>query len=78
MSLESANAILLTNPTQPGDPYSFDDYGVRPDYCIPPSLPEFEYSGMNAYDLQGMKVPPMEAERMRQEAELYHRMRLQA
>ncbi|KAG1845992.1 carbohydrate phosphorylase-domain-containing protein [Suillus tomentosus] len=43
VSIESANAILLQPPKKPGDPFSYDDYNVRPAHCVPQPPVAFEY-----------------------------------
>ncbi|KAK7031010.1 hypothetical protein VNI00_013800 [Paramarasmius palmivorus] len=49
VSMESANAIVLSAPEQTGDPYGFDDYGVKQDFtCIPYSPEPFEYHPLPA------------------------------
>ena len=75
--MDSVNAILLTPPTEPGAPYAFDDYGVRPAHCIPDEIPPFEYPGLKAFGLDGRPAPPTTAEEMRKAAELYHRIKLE-
>jgi primary-amine oxidase len=45
ISIDSTNAIFLTPPKEPGDAFTYDDYGVKPAHCIPEAPPFFEYHG---------------------------------
>ncbi|ESK96748.1 copper amine oxidase [Moniliophthora roreri MCA 2997] len=59
VSMDSVNAIVLSSPTQPGDPYGFDDYGVKQDFtCIPESPAPFQYLPLKTFDLDGNSVDP--------------------
>ncbi|KAG2351273.1 hypothetical protein BDR07DRAFT_1445680 [Suillus spraguei] len=62
-SIESANAILLQPPKKPGDPFSYNDYDVRPAHCV--------------YDLDGKPAPPSTVEEMRKASELYLRIKFE-
>ncbi|TFK18079.1 amine oxidase catalytic domain-containing protein [Coprinopsis marcescibilis] len=45
-SMESMNAITLTEPETPGEAFGFDDNGVKQDFnCIPRDVPPFSYRG---------------------------------
>ena len=77
VSMDSLNAVLLTAPAKPGEPWAFDDYGVAPAHCVPDAVPPFEYSGLAAFGLDGRPAPPASAEEMRKAAELYHRIKLE-
>ncbi|KAF9266153.1 amine oxidase catalytic domain-containing protein [Marasmius fiardii PR-910] len=77
VSMESTNAILLASPKIPGDPFTYDDYGVKQDYtCIPDSPEPFEYHDVIVFDVEGRKEDPKNAEEMREMKEMYHRMRV--
>ncbi|KZS98930.1 amine oxidase catalytic domain-containing protein [Sistotremastrum niveocremeum HHB9708] len=78
VSMEAANAILLSHPKTLGGEFEYDDYNVKAKYCSPPPLPPFDYSGLNIYDLKGEKTEALLAEELRKEAELYHRIMLEA
>lgn len=78
ISMESTNAILLNLPEKPGDPYTYNDYGVKQDFtCVPPSPPPFKYSSIKTYDSHGKLEPPTSIENMRKVAELYHRIKVE-
>ncbi|TFY68795.1 hypothetical protein EVJ58_g803 [Rhodofomes roseus] len=51
VSMESMNAILLTPPKNPGEPWSFDHNGVENANCVPGPLPPFEYNSLKAFAL---------------------------
>lgn len=75
--MDSVNAILLTLPQELGAPFLYDDYGVKPAHCVPGEVPPFEYSGLEAFGLDGEAAPPASAEDMRKAAEMYHRIKLE-
>lgn len=75
--MESTNAILLTAPPKPGDPFKYDDYGVKPVNCVPPQVPPFDYPGLRALNLDGTPAPPASMTEMRNAAELYHRLEVE-
>ncbi|KAH7912931.1 copper amine oxidase, partial [Hygrophoropsis aurantiaca] len=77
VSIESTNAILLKSPEKPGDPYTYNDYGVRPAHCVPEPLEPFEYRPVQVFDLDGKATAPETVEEMRRNAELYHRMKME-
>lgn len=75
ISMELQNAILLREPGRPGDPYSFDDNGVKQDYgCLPERLAPFEYE-TSAQWVEGScgSVSPEDARRA---SEMYLRVRI--
>lgn len=74
VSMESTNAILLSAPCKPGQPFRYTDYDVKPLNCIPPQVPPFEYTGLIAYNLDGTPALPASLTEMRNAAELYHRI----
>ncbi|KAI0077065.1 amine oxidase catalytic domain-containing protein [Panus rudis PR-1116 ss-1] len=74
VSMESTNAILLSTPKVPGEPFGYNDYGVAPTNCIPGDVPPFEYSGLKAFSVDGKAAPPASLKDLRNEAELYHRI----
>ena len=74
ISIDSTNAILLSVPKNPGDPFTFDDYGVRPAVCVPEAPAPFEYSTPMLHDRAGNVKPPSDMEETRQLAEMYHRI----
>ena len=75
--MDSLNAILLTPPDKPGQPYTYNDYDVKPTHCVPDPVPPFGYSGLTAYGLDGKEAPPATTEELRRQAELYHRIKLE-
>ncbi|KAG1806446.1 amine oxidase catalytic domain-containing protein [Suillus plorans] len=77
VSIESANAILLQPPKKPGDPFSYDDYNVRPAHCVPQPPAAFEYYPEQVYDLDGKPAPPSTVEEMRKASELYLRIKFE-
>ncbi|KZT20392.1 amine oxidase catalytic domain-containing protein [Neolentinus lepideus HHB14362 ss-1] len=77
VSLESINAIVLTAPEKTGDPFTFDDYGVKPANCVPEGVPDFEYSGLSAFTMDGKPAPPTSVEELRKQSELFHRIKVE-
>ncbi|KAF5367943.1 hypothetical protein D9758_004498 [Tetrapyrgos nigripes] len=80
ISMQSSNAILLSVPQNPEDPFTFDDYGVQQDFsCIPEPLKPFEYSTVQLFDLDGKKVSgdARSMEDLRKMAELFHRVKIE-
>ncbi|KAJ3861776.1 amine oxidase catalytic domain-containing protein [Lentinula novae-zelandiae] len=78
ISLESTNAILLSAPSQPGEPWGFDDYGVKQDFtCVPETPPPFEYLDPKVYDEEGRLKESESVEDMRKMAEMYHRIKFE-
>ncbi|TFK55964.1 amine oxidase catalytic domain-containing protein [Heliocybe sulcata] len=77
VSIESINAVILTAPAKTGDPFTYDDYGVKPANCVPEIVPDFEYGGLSAYTMDGELAPPMEFEELRKQSELFHRIKLE-
>ncbi|KAG1735034.1 amine oxidase catalytic domain-containing protein [Suillus lakei] len=77
VSIESANAILLQPPKKPGDPFSYNDYNVRPAHCVPQPPATFEYFPEQVYDLDGKPAPPSTVEEMRKASELYLRIKFE-
>ena len=77
VSMESSNAILLSPPKTPGEPWGYDDNGVKDANCIPSPVPPFEYRGIQAFSLDGKLAPPESADQMRKGAEMYHRIKLE-
>ncbi|OJA18091.1 hypothetical protein AZE42_04164 [Rhizopogon vesiculosus] len=76
VSIESTNAVLLKNPEKPGDPFTYDDYGVRPVHCVPEPPSSFEYYPAKTFDVDGNPAPASSIEDMRKASELYHRIKL--
>ncbi|KAJ3784122.1 copper amine oxidase [Lentinula aff. detonsa] len=78
ISLDSTNAILLSAPSQPGEPWGFDDYGVKQDFtCVPETPPPFEYLDPKVYDEDGRLKESGSVEDMRKMAEMYHRIKVE-
>ncbi|KAI0689816.1 amine oxidase catalytic domain-containing protein [Cytidiella melzeri] len=77
ISIDSLNAILLSSPSKVGDPYNYDDYGVKPAHCVPDEVPPFEYRGLTANGLDGSAGSAGSNEEMRKGAELYHRIKVE-
>ncbi|KAE9394115.1 amine oxidase catalytic domain-containing protein [Gymnopus androsaceus JB14] len=78
ISLNSANAILLSAPSKPGDPWSFDDYGVKQEYtCIPQTPASFDYPLPKVYDADGQLNESVSLEDARKLAEMYHRIKIE-
>ncbi|KIJ20486.1 hypothetical protein PAXINDRAFT_7722 [Paxillus involutus ATCC 200175] len=78
VSIESTNAILLHTPEKPGDPFTFEDYGVQPAHCIPQPPSPFEYAPVQIFDHGGNVVEFTSVDDMRSSSELYHRIKFQA
>ncbi|EEB99776.1 hypothetical protein MPER_00460 [Moniliophthora perniciosa FA553] len=78
VTMESSNAILLSMPEVPGKAYPFDDYGVKQDFtCVPEPPKPFEYQPVQAFDVQGKRQGPKDAEELRKVAEMYHRIKVE-
>jgi len=77
VSIESMNAILLNMPTEPGAPFTYNDYGVKPLQCVPPAVPPFAYEAMQIFDLEGKEVPAASIGELRKASELYHRIEVE-
>ena len=76
-SMESLNAILLSVPTSPNEPFGFNDYGVKQDYtCIPETPVPFNYGFAETYDADG-KREVLSVEDMRKNMELHHRIKVE-
>ncbi|KAG6369484.1 amine oxidase catalytic domain-containing protein [Boletus reticuloceps] len=75
VSIDSTNAILLQAPSKEGEPFSVNDYGVRPVHCIPQAPPPFEYAPVHTFDHRGEEVAFESVEAMRGASELYHRIK---
>jgi len=76
ISIDSTNAIILTPPEDRGDPFAYDDYGVKPAHCVPAAPPPFEYYGMTIHDHDGNLVPAS-VEGMSRMTETYHRIQVE-
>ncbi|KAK1234331.1 hypothetical protein PQX77_002470 [Marasmius sp. AFHP31] len=77
VSMESSNAILLTSPKIPGEPFAYDDYGVEQGYtCVPEAPPPFEYFLPIGFSEEGSQLKPTDPEEMRRMSETYHRVRV--
>ncbi|KAG8218933.1 amine oxidase catalytic domain-containing protein [Butyriboletus roseoflavus] len=77
VSIDSTNAILLQTPSHPGDPFSFEDYGVQPVQCVPKAPAPFEYAPVHIFDHRGEEAGFENVEAMRSESELYHRIKFE-
>ncbi|KAG1752406.1 copper amine oxidase [Suillus paluster] len=77
VSIESTNAVLLKNPEKPGDPFTYNDYGVQPAHCLPEHPSPFVYHPAKMFDLEGKPAPASSIEEMRKASELYHRIKLE-
>ncbi|KAF9266155.1 amine oxidase catalytic domain-containing protein [Marasmius fiardii PR-910] len=57
VSLESMNAIVLEPSEDAGEPFKFNDYGVKQDLtCIPHASPPFQYIAPQTYGIDGNKL----------------------
>ncbi|KAJ7683677.1 amine oxidase catalytic domain-containing protein [Mycena rosella] len=70
-AMDSMNAILLNVP-EPGDAWAGDENGVEIEYCLPPRVRKFDYSGINVFEEDGTPGQPARVHHMRQQAESYH------
>ena len=78
ISMDMSNAIVLTAPANPGDPFAFDNYGVDLGYtCVPAAPAPFEYKLGTTYDWEGRAVPYDSIEEFRKDAEGYHRIKVE-
>jgi len=78
ISLDSANAILLSAPSKAGDSWNFDNYDVNQGYtCIPQIPAPFEYPPPKVYDADGQLNEAVSLEDARKLAEMYHRMKVE-
>ncbi|WVQ80316.1 hypothetical protein IAT38_002421 [Cryptococcus sp. DSM 104549] len=75
VSMEAMNAILL-NPSDPSQPYAqpwtADENGVKPSFCLPKKLPEFTYTGMLSFGEDGELVDAGSVLEQRKIAESWH------
>ncbi len=75
VSLDSLNAVLLTPPSAPGEPYLHDDYGVdQGTTCIPDPPSPFTYTDVHAYDMDGGKVFGADLKKLQTMAYAPHRI----
>ncbi|KAF4575382.1 hypothetical protein EYR36_006741 [Pleurotus pulmonarius] len=75
VSLDSLNAVLLTPPSAPGEPYLHDDYGVdQGTMCIPDPPSPFTYTDVHAYDMDGRKVFGADLKKLQTMAYAPHRI----
>lgn len=77
ISIDSTNAILVNLPSEAGGEYTFQDYGVKPEFCLPPPLEPVTYNNGIEYGLDGKKVGPRDPEYLRKNSELYHRIKME-
>ncbi|TRM67429.1 copper amine oxidase [Schizophyllum amplum] len=78
ISMEMSNAIVLTAPLNPGDPFTFDNYGVDLGLtCVPAAPAPFEYTPFKSFDVEGKQMPYGSMEDVRKDAEGYHRIRIE-
>lgn len=76
-SMELSNAILLKIPEKPGEPFGYDDYGVKQEYTCVPEVPSpFEYSFVDVFDADGQLQAPS-LEELRKNAEWHHRIKVE-
>lgn len=76
--MEMKNSILLHPPKAPGDPYTFDDYGVKQDLtCLPDAPAPFEYTPTQWLGLAG-EPDVISAEDARRVSEMYLRVKIGA
>lgn len=75
--MDSINAILLNAPEVVGDPWTYEDYGVKAVNCVPAPVPPFEYTGAYAFGVDGEPAEPAGADEMRKAAEGYHGIRFE-
>ncbi|KAJ8698873.1 hypothetical protein PTI98_005534 [Pleurotus ostreatus] len=75
VSLDSLNAVLLTPPSAPGEPYLHDNYGVdQGTTCIPDPPSPFTYTDVHAYDMDGRKVFGTDLKKLQTMAYAPHRI----
>jgi len=78
ISMELKNSILLhpSDPEQEGDPYSFDDNGVKQDFTCAPEPPiPFDYSRPQLLTSDGSHSD-IDASDLRQMSEMYLRVKI--
>ncbi|KIY73996.1 amine oxidase catalytic domain-containing protein [Cylindrobasidium torrendii FP15055 ss-10] len=76
-SMESANAILLSVPTDAKGVFEFDDYGVQQHLTCMPSAPQpFEYTFATQHTVDGEETV-LSVEDMRKGMESYHRIKVE-
>ncbi|KAG9218584.1 hypothetical protein CCMSSC00406_0001302 [Pleurotus cornucopiae] len=75
VSLDSLNAVLLTPPSAPGEPYLHDNYGVdQGTTCIPDPPSPFTYTDVHAYDMDGRRVFGTDLKKLQTMAYAPHRI----
>lgn len=73
VSVELQNAVIMHPPEIPGDPFTFDDYGVKQDFtCVPERPAPFEYT----YGSTDGSPEFRETEDVRRAKEMYMRVRI--
>ncbi|KZO98363.1 amine oxidase catalytic domain-containing protein [Calocera viscosa TUFC12733] len=77
VSIDSTNAVLVNIPTEAGGEYTFDDYGVKSEFCLPPPVAPLTYTDGVEYGLDGKKMGPRTHEELRKNSELYHRIKME-
>ncbi|KDR84410.1 hypothetical protein GALMADRAFT_220168 [Galerina marginata CBS 339.88] len=78
VSMELKNAVLLHFPQKVGDPFAFDDNGVKQDFtCLPDAPAPFEYSPAHWFGNDG-NPGDMDPEDARRIAEMYLRVKVGA
>ncbi|KAF8887254.1 copper amine oxidase [Gymnopilus junonius] len=76
VGMHHLNAILLHVPTNPGEPYSYDNYGVQQDFtCLPDSPSPFEYLATQWLEEEGT-LRAMTPDKARDPADMYLRFRV--
>ncbi|PPR06108.1 hypothetical protein CVT26_005335 [Gymnopilus dilepis] len=79
VSMELKNAILLHEPANPGELYSYDDYGVKQDFtCLPESPAPLEYGATQWLEGEGGSHAMGSAGSLRDPADMYLRFKLGA
>jgi len=76
ISMESTNAILVQPAEKEGGSYQYEDFGVKPAYCMPAPVAPFSYKGGIDYDLNGREAQKT-LEEKRKGYELSHRIKLE-
>lgn len=77
ISIDSTNAILLSPPTAPGDQFTYDDYGVPPQNCLPSTPEPFKWSPFVRIDRDGLERNTSRLEDLRKDGEGYLGIRVE-
>ncbi|THH32251.1 hypothetical protein EUX98_g1956 [Antrodiella citrinella] len=78
VSMESTNAVVLTESKIPGKLYDYNEYGVVQANCVPHRVPSFEYEDMQIRGLDGQaKLGPKTVDNLRNSENVFRYMKIE-